>query len=343
MSDLLRSRKGVDTLMTEVAYASYQAESLIPFVAPTVTVNSRSGKILTFGKEQFAVSSTKRAPYANHRKSGRVSGYNTNLAYVLEQHTHEAEVSWEEIEEASLTGCNSVNIDLRELAVMDAVAKVEQSLEQEMYNLITNPANYEPGNVIAVAGTNQLSNAGSDPEALVMTWKSIVRGQTGRYPTRAVISEDVYRALMLHPIFRDRTKYTTSATADLGLLASWLGLPGGIQVALRQTVNAAGQLTNMFPNGTMLLFVDGRDKMGGLGSSFETQQPLFRATPGVNVATATFAQLYTLREGLTVGKERIVEDNDTIVSTIRFTGGVFLPSVGSTNRANAGVLVTNLI
>jgi hypothetical protein len=342
MSDLLRSRKGIDTLLTEVAYANYQAESLIPFVAPTVTVQSRSGRILTFGKEQFAITSTKRTPYANHRRSGKVSGYSTNLAYVLEQHTHDAEVSWEEIDEAMGKGCQSVNIDLKELSILDAVAKVEQSLEHELYSLITNPANYEAGNVVAVSGVNQFSNAGSDPEALVMTWKSIVRAKTGKYPTRAVISEDVYRALALHPIFRDRTKYTTTATTDLQLLASWLGLSGGIEVALRQTVDANDNLVNMFPNGTMLLFIDGRDRAAGLGNLNE-RQPLFKATPGIGQSTATFAQLYSYKEGLTVGAERINEDNDTIVHTVRFTGSIVLPSVGATSKAAAGVLVTGLV
>ena len=79
MSDLLRSRKGIDTLLTEVAYANYQAESLIPFVAPTVTVQSRSGRILTFGKEQFAITSTKRTPYANHRRSGKGRRFENEL------------------------------------------------------------------------------------------------------------------------------------------------------------------------------------------------------------------------------------------------------------------------
>lgn len=339
MSDLVRARKGIDTVLTQVAYSLYQSESLIPFIAPTVPVASRSGKIVVFGKEQFAVTSTKRTPYAEHKRS-KVSGYNTDLTYILEQHTHEAEVSWEEVDEAEN---GVINLDLKELAVLDAVAKIEQSLEQELYNLVTTATNYEAGNAITVTGLNQISNPGSDPEALFMTWKALVRAQIGRYPTRAVISEDVYRALVLHPIFRDRTKYTMVGVTDLSLLASWLGLPGGIKVANRRRVNpATGLLTDMFPTGTILLFLDGRDKEGTQGSSYDSAS-IFKPMPGIGRTTATFAQLYSLSEGLTVGAQRINEDNDTYVSTVRFTGSVVMPSVGATNRAAAGVLISGAV
>jgi hypothetical protein len=339
MSDSVRSRKGIDTVLTEVAYSLYQSESLIPFVAPTIPVASRSGKIVVFGKEQFAVSSTKRTPYANHKRS-KVSGYSTDLAYVLEQHTHEAEVSWEEIDEAKE---GALNIDLKELAVIDAISKIEQSLEQELYDLVTNPINFEAGNAITVSGVNQISNPGSDPEALFMTWKSIVRAQIGKYPTRAVISEDVYRALVLHPIFRDRTKYTMVGTTDLTLLSAWLGLPGGIKVANRRKINPTnGLLTDMFPTGSILLFVDGRDKDGTQGSSYDSPS-MFKPVPGIGKTTATFAQLYALAEGLTVGTQRVNEDNDTISSTVRFTGSIVLPSVGATNKASAGVIISGAV
>ncbi len=339
MSDILRARKGVDTVLTEYVYAAFQGESLLPFIAPTVQVASRSGKIITFDKSQFAVVSTKRDPYANH-KSGRVSGYDTNRAYVLEQHTRRAEISWEEVEEAEAGG---LNIDLRELAVLDATAKIEQSLEQELYNLITNPANYEAGNAIVATGTDQFSNSGSDPEAFVWEIKSLTMDKIGRYATRAVISDDVYRALALNPIFRDKSKYTSNQTNTLDVIAAWLGFEGGIEVANRRKLDpATGNVVNMFPNGTMLAFVDARDARQYRGASNDSPV-LFKPTPMLTQATATFAQLYTYGNGLTVGVEDINEDNDTYSRIVRFTGSPVLPSVGDNGLSAAGVLITNLI
>lgn len=339
MSNRLTSYRINDAVLTEVAYGYSQAESCLPFVAPTVEVNSRSGKIILFGREQFAVSSTKRAPYANHKRS-KVSGYGT-ANFILEQHTHAAEVAWEEIEEAEN---GEAAIDLKELAVLDAVERITQSLEVELLSLITNPANFEPTNSVIVSATNQFSNAASDPEALVRSWKSAVRKQIGRYPNKAIISEDVYNALSLHPVFRERTKHTRLETTDLDLLAAWFGLPGGIKVCQRLKLNAAtGELEDMFPAGTMVLFVDGATTQGSLGATTESSQPIFKMLPGITRATATFAQLYALNGGLRVGAERLDEDNDTIVHTVRFDGTIILPSIGANGLSAAGFVASGLV
>ena len=329
-----------DAVLTAVAYGYAQAESCLPFVAPTITVPTRSGKILQFGREQFAVTNTKRVPYAQHKRS-KVSGYGTRN-YILEQHTHAAEVAFEEIEEAAN---GAANIDLKELAVLDAVAKIEQSLEVELFSLITNPANFATGNAITVAAANQFSNGGSDPEALVRTWKSAVRQKIGRYPNKAIISEDVYNALTLHPTFRERTKHTQLQTTDLDLLAAWFGLPGGIKVAQRLYLNpATGELEDMFPAGTMLMFVDGTASAGTIGPTTESAQPIFQQQPGIARTTATFAQMYVLNGGLRVGQERIDLDNDTYVWTVRFDGSVVLTSVDiDSDLSTAGILIQGLL
>ena len=340
MSNRLDAFRINDPVLTEVAYGYSQAESCIPFVAPTVNVSTRAGRILQFGKEQFAVSNTKRTPYANHRRN-KVSGYNADAKFILEQHTNVAEVAWEEIDEAAN---GDANIDLKEIAIMDSVERIAQSIEQEMYDLITNPANYEPTNVISVSAANKFSNGGSDPEALVRAWKSIVRRGIGAYPNKAIMSEDVYNALSLHPIFRERTKHTRLEQTDTDLLSSFLGLPGGIRVCTRLRLNpATGELEDMFPSGTMILFIDGTMKAGSLGATTEKNQPLFIQRPGVTRGMATFAQFYVLQGGLRVGAERIDEDNDTILHTVRFDGSIVLPSVGQNNRSAAGILINNLV
>lgn len=339
MSTRLASFRINDAVLTEVAYGYAQADSCLPFIAPTINVSSRSGKIIQFGVEQFAVTPTKRTPYANHKRS-KVSGYGTTN-YILEQHTHAAEVAWEEIEEAE-NGEGA--IDLKELAVLDATERIAQSLESELFSLITNPANFEPTNSVVVSAANQFSNGGSDPEALVRTWKSAVRQTIGRYPNKAVISEDVYNALALHPLFRERSQHTRLEQTDLDLLAAWFGLPGGIKVCQRLQLDpATGELVDMFPAGTMVLFIDGTAPAGSLGATTESMQPIFKQNPGIARSTATFAQLYVLKGGLRVGQERIDEDNDTIVHTVRMDASVILPSIGRNGLAAAGFVASGLI
>ena len=330
----------VDPVLTQVAYGYAQAESSLPFVAPTVNVATRSGKILYFDKSHFAVSSTKRVPYSYHQRS-KVSGYGTRN-YVLEQHTHTAEVAFEEVEEAAN---GAAGVDLKELAVLEAVARIEQSLEVELFNLITNPNNFAATNRVAVAAANQFSNGGSDPEALVRNWKSAVRAKTGRYPNKALISEDVYNALTLHPTFRERIKHTSTDTTDLDMLAGWFGLPGGIKVAQRLYLNpATGELEDMFPEGTMLLFIDGNTQAGKLGASTEAAQPVFVQNPKVARTTATFAQLYVLNGGMKVDAERVDYDRDVFCHTVRFEGSVVLTSVDDqSDLSTAGFIATNLI
>ena len=336
----LASLRVNDAVLTEVAYGYSQAESLIPFVAPTVNVNSRAGKVIQFGREQFAVVNTKRTPYAQHRRS-KASGYGT-LNYILEQHTHMAEISFEELQEAEN---GELGFDLKELAVMDATEKIAQSLELELISLITNPANFEPNLAITVAAANQFSNGGSDPEALVRTWKSEIRQTIGAYPNKAVISEDVYNALALHPEFRERTKHTQLQQTDLDLMAAYFGLPGGIRVAQRLEYDAAtDSLVDMWGSGQMLLFLDGTvGKAGSLGGTTEANQPMFKQLPGVSRSTATFAQLYALQGGLSVNQEIIDYTNDTVGHLVRFDGSFVLPSVGSTQRSGAGMLISGLV
>ena len=144
-------------------------------------------------------------------------------------------------------------------------------------------------------------------------------------------------------MFRERTKHTRLEQTDLELLAAYFGLPGGIRVCQRLQLQPDGSLADMFPAGTMLLFVDGTAPSGTMGASTDSNQPIFVQQPGISRSTATFAQTYVLNGGLRVGAERIDEDNDTFVHTVRFDGAIVLPSIGPNMLASAGFLASALI
>lgn len=338
MSGSLQSYRVNNKVNSEIAISYAQAESLVSFVFPTVGMNQRGGKFMRFGKSQFVTASTKRTPYANHKRT-RVEGWET-VDFFLEQHTKMVEVAIEEIEEAEN---GDAQIDLRAHALQQAMAEMEQSIEAEVYNLITTPANYEASNVVAVSAANKLTAAGSDPEALIRNNKLVVSGQIGLFPTRAIVGEDVYNALTLHPLFRERLKHTIPTAVTLDLVAAWLGLPGGIRVAQRRTLADDGSLEQMWPAETMLMWYDVRDGYGFLGSNDDGELNMFTPVPGISKSMPNFGYCFTLKEGLRVSDFEFERRNDCETAIIRADLSCVLTSVGDTNASNAGILLNNLL
>jgi len=170
------------------------------------------------------------------------------------------------------------------LAELRAISHIEQLLEAELYNLVTDSDNYEHCNTTTVNSTDKFSNNNSDPIALVRNWKYQVSRTTGQVPNKAILSKDTYAALVSHPRIQG---------ISFSLLASHFGLPGGIRVCQRLALNpGTGRLDNVFPKGTMLLFVDN-----------------------------ALAELHTVGGGLQV---------DASTSTVIFSGRVALPSTTNT-------------
>jgi len=63
--------KVTDQVFTQLAHGyTNPRPSVSSFIAPIVPVNSWSGKIIKFGKGEFSVSDTKRAPGTNIKREG---------------------------------------------------------------------------------------------------------------------------------------------------------------------------------------------------------------------------------------------------------------------------------
>ena len=339
MSSRLAKFRVNDQVLTNIALSFYQAESCAPFIAPPVTVPTRAGKIISFPKDLFAVRDTKRSPCARIERSS-IATYD-NRSFFLCQHAHAAEVCFEEVEEAEN---GDANIDLKEIAVQQAMAVIEQSWENETIEIVTNPANYEAGLSVVTVLADQFDNTGSDPEAYIRSLKELVRKQIGVYPNSAVIDTDSYHALALHPTFRERVKHTSDRTTDLCMIACWFGLPRGIKVAQRLKLDdATGDLVDMWPRGTMLLFYSPEAPSGDLGACTSCEKPNFQPILGINRTVASYAYTYVLAGTPTVSQERVDLDYRTFVNDVIWEGQPILVSIGDNNLSTAGVLVTNLI
>lgn len=338
MPNNLQNYRVNNQVLTNIAIGYAQAESCVEFVAPTVSINQRAKKITRFGRSMFVTTSTKRAPYADH-KAIVTDGFDTYDLF-LGQHSKKAVIALSEVEESEN---GDLGFDLKSFSLNRAVQAIEQGYEADLFSIITNPANYEAGNSVVISAANQLTAPGSDPEALVRANKNIVRLQTGQYPTRALISTDVYDALTLHPIFRDKLKYTSYQSVDLVMLANWLGLKE-IKVAQRVEYDVnTGSFVDMFPSGTMVMWYDARDGQGYLGANDKTATSIFSSLPGQNGATPNFAYNFILRNGLQVTDFNFDDKNDTFYSIVRYDGSVVLTGIGDTGKASSGVLLTNLV
>lgn len=334
-----------DRVLSDIALSYYQAEACAPFIAPTVNVPLRSGKIVQFPKTIFAIRDTRRSPYSYIERS-RVIEYDAKTFY-LEQHAHAAVVSFEDYEEAEE---GDFGIDLKSIAVSQVMETISNSVEVETIDMVVDPANYEAGLSISAVGTQKFTDSGSDPEAFIRSLKELVRSQIGVYPNSMVISTDVYNTLTLHPTFRERVKHTTTDNVDLDLLAVWFGLPRGIKVAQRLKLDEVpgspteGELIDIFPNETLILFFSPQSKSGSLGASNGSENaPQFKPAYGINKETASFAYTYTLAGTPSVGQERVDLDYRVFINDVVVEAKPILVSIGDNGLSSAGVLVDSLL
>lgn len=324
-----------DPVIQQVVHGFIQADSIADFVAPRVPVDVRAGKVIKFGKEQFAVTDTRRTP------GSRIQRVTTGYEYEefnLHQHASSGAVTEEEYQEA-LNG--EARIDLRANAALAAANRIAQSWEAEVLETILEPSAYEPSCQAVLAGATKFSDSGSDPEITLQNAKEAVRTQIGIYPNAAIISSDVFNALKFHPLFRDRVKYTNTGSINLDMLANWFDLPAGIKVAQRVKLDSAtNRLVDMMPKGTMLLFYK---QDAGIPRANQASGTVFVPANGADRANPSFAYTYSLRGYPIATKERFNEDYRVFLTDVLVEQKIVLTGMGETGRVGAGYLLQDVV
>lgn len=323
-----------DPVITQIVHGYVQADSIAPFIAPIVPVPVRSGNVIRFGKEQFAVVDTRRAPGS---AINRVNTSYTADPFFLTQHAVGGEVTEEAYQEA-LNG--EARVDLRQNAALRAAETIAQSWESQVISTVTNAAAFETSCKVTLSGTAKFNNSASDPEITVQNAKEAVRAQVGVYPNRAVIDSGTYNALKFHPLFRDRIKYTSSASINLAMLATWFDLPGGIRVAQRVKLDPVTQLlSDIMPAGTMLLFYSPEAEMPlnhGSGT-------IFTPVNGADRAKPAFAYTYQLDGYPIAAPERFDEDRRVYITDVIAEQNIQLVGLGATGLVGAGYLISGTL
>lgn len=214
----LAQARVIDPILTTVAQGYRNANFIGSALFPAVPVDQRGGKIVAFGKEDFMIYRTARAPGTN---TPRVQFGYSSSSYALEQHALEGQVPFEQMQDARQVP----GIDQGQMAVRKVQNIIGLRLEKAQADLATTAANYPTGNKTTLSGTTQWSDyTNSNPSAAIETAKDAIRSKVGLRPNVVALGAAVFSTLRQHPAIIDRIKYTGRDVVTTELLAALWGV-----------------------------------------------------------------------------------------------------------------------
>jgi len=319
------------------------------FIAPVVDTPTRAGRILRFGKEQFAINDFRRA-------------YGTNIPYVQSRYDSEPYaleqevVAWELPEEViENAGEGPAQVDLRAIETRNAMSRLMNSYEYTVAQAVSVTATYnpyEPYNGTAgsqtglgfttwtnfktaygsVAGDAAWSGATSNPIEDILTLKRAVANQIGIRPNSAVVGTAVFDLLLTNEKILDRIKYTSADSVDTDVIARYFNLERGLRVAEGRYLAQDGTLQPVFPANGILLF-------------YSPNGPSDSIMPagGANAATPAFSYTYQLTGTPAVRPEYYIRERRVVRAEITIERVVNLVGLGATGLIGSGAMITNIL
>lgn len=215
----LSQTRVIDPVLTSIAQGYKQSDFVGEALFPIVPVGQRAGNVLSFGKEDFMLYATGRAPGENTRRLQ--FGYSSS-PFALIDYSLEGAVPIEVYQEGMASN-NGWSIDHMSLAINKVQAVMALRLEYAQAVIARTAGSYQAANKITLSGTAQwsdLTTGVSDPINNVETGKEAVRAATGKRANTVVMGAAVFKSLKQHPKVVDRMKYTGRDIATPELLAS---------------------------------------------------------------------------------------------------------------------------
>ena len=212
----------IDPVLTNIAQGYKQPDFVGGSLFPQVPVSLRAGKIITFGKEDFMLYNTARAPGENTK---RIQFGYSGSNFALVDYSLEGAVPIEVYQEGS-NGANGWSIDHMAMAIKKVSAIMALRLEKAQADIARTAATYAAANKTTLSGTSQWSDytGTSNPINNVETAKEAIRSATGKRPNTLVMGAAVMAKLRAHPVIVDRLKYTGRDIATTDILASLFGV-----------------------------------------------------------------------------------------------------------------------
>lgn len=317
----------IDPILTQLAQGYKNAEGVATFFGPAVSMNTRAGRTLVFGKEAFAAQSFLRAPGTNIQKIQNEFG---TRSFALRQEA----ISWEIAEEVAAEAKNgAAQLDLRQYAAKDAANRLMQSWEVTVAGAVTDSAAYETSCVFDLAtragGADQFNQATSDIEVLIDEAKEAVRAQIGTYPNKMVISPDAFNALKRNKRIRDFMQ--RGVLVNEATLANIFGLDE-IRVARRLKLNqSSGALENIY-NNVAVLFYQPSGATDGFAPALDA-----------NYGNPAFGYTYTLAGYPIATPERFNIERRVFTGDILVERSFELVGMGQNGKVGAGAILTNVV
>lgn len=242
----------VDPILSTIARGYKNLDFIGNNLFPVVPVGQRGGQIITFGREDFAIYDTQRAPGTNTKRIH--VGY-TGAAFALKDYSLEGAVPIELQQESASA---SPSLDLGRVAVNKVQNIMALQLEKAQADLATTAANYNASyKNTALAGATLWSDITSDPIANVETGKEAIRVVTGRRPNTMVIGPKVWNALQLNTKILARVttsggQVQTPTTADLARIF------GVARVFVGEAIytDASGAFVDMWGKNAVLAYTE---------------------------------------------------------------------------------------
>lgn len=311
----------VDPILTRIVHGfTNPVPGVADFIAPRVPVVARAGQVVRFGKEQFALVNTKRAPATNIKRL--FPSYTTDK-YSVEQDALGAEIPFEHIEE-SQNATHGVSLNLQQLALSQAMTTLDLNWENEVLMLVNDPTKFEAG--LTGSPTTKFDAAGSDARAFITAAKEAVRSQSAVYPNSMVIGPRVFNALQQQQNITESLKFQGKWAATLEDLAVYFGMSRGVRISEKVKMDANGNLVDIMGDNILLFYAPP-----------ETPSAL------LSTGTPSFAYTYSLMGYPIVTPFRQDLDRRVIVADCIREQSVLITGMGATGKAGAGYLVTDAL
>lgn len=242
----LKSRRVIDPVLTSILHGYNQQEFVGSFLFPEVPVEKRAGNVIEFGKEDFIIYNTRRAPGAATMR--RSVPYSSKL-YSLRQDAIEGELPVEDLEESS-----DMPFDLQRETAESAMRSLMLRLEYDQAQIATDTANYDINSQDTPDWSGGVGS--TNPSADIETWKEVVRSRIGVYPNSAIIGSSVAAKLKNDSNLTDRIKYTSDRSITEDMLATWWDLSRGVRVGKSLVADpTTGELEDIWANVVILAYV----------------------------------------------------------------------------------------
>ncbi len=202
-----------DPVLSEYARGYVQPNRVGSTLFPVAPVVFNGGKVIEFGKEAFRLYNARRSPGSTTKEI--TFGYH-GRPYQLVEDALDGLVPQELADDAQQVP--GIDLGMRTTRVIMTALTLAVEIEQAA--LATNPANYDAGHQMSVAGTDKWTDPASKPIAQLRHGIEVVRQSIGIRPNVAVFSAGAFAAFEENASVVDRFKLsspimTTTIVASL--------------------------------------------------------------------------------------------------------------------------------